>query len=66
MAWSFSLSEWCSTLGFVVIGLKLRVRELFARADSTAVVKLYVAGQTLDICTTLLVAWLSFRHAQAE
>jgi uncharacterized membrane protein YadS len=34
-AWSFSLSEWFSTLGFVGIGLNLRLRTLWQGATAT-------------------------------
>lgn len=33
-SWSFSLSEWFSTLGFVGIGLNLRLRAMWGKANA--------------------------------
>jgi hypothetical protein len=104
IAYSFSLSEWASTLGFAGIGLNMRLLEMLGRAVSSAppissapsastavqstvasvpaiptapsssvptardelkaVFALYIFGQILDICTSGIVAWLTFGLAK--
>ena len=68
-AFSFSISEWFSTLGFVGIGLNLRLAELFRagtdgrpsqEVSTWGVIALYSIGQTLDLIVTAVVAWISF------
>lgn len=60
---------WCFCLAFVSIGLETNFRQLASQLRGGKPVLLYVAGQSLNLVLTLLMAYLMFRvvfpHAAA-
>jgi uncharacterized membrane protein YadS len=55
-----TLRTWFFCLAFVSIGLETNFRELAAYMKGGKPLVLYVVGQTLNLCLTLLMAWLMF------
>ena len=55
-----TLRNWFFCLAFVSIGLETDFRELAASLKGGKPLVLYVAGQTFNLCLTLLMAWLMF------
>jgi uncharacterized membrane protein YadS len=54
------LRGWLFCLAFVSIGLETNFRELFPYLKSGKALTLYVSGQCLNLCLTLLMAWIMF------
>ena len=54
------LRGWFFCLAFVSIGLETNFRELAKHLKGGKPVVLYFAGQTLNLCLTLLMAWTMF------
>ncbi len=54
------LRGWLFCLAFVSIGLETNFRELAPYLRSGKALTLYVCGQTLNLCLTLLMAWIMF------
>jgi hypothetical protein len=54
------LRSWFFALAFVSIGLETNFRELARYLEAGKPLVLYVCGQTLNLCLTLLMAWLMF------
>lgn len=57
---SFAISEWFSSLSFVMIGFDVDLND-FNFADGKKILLLYVVGQTIDIGMTFIAAYLLFR-----
>jgi uncharacterized membrane protein YadS len=55
-----TLRGWFFCLAFVSIGLGTNIRELAPYLRGGKPLILYVCGQTLNLCLTLLMAWLMF------
>lgn len=55
-----TLRGWLFCLAFVSIGLETNFRELSPYLRGGKPLVLYVCGQTLNLCLTLLMAWLMF------
>ena len=55
-----TLRGWFFCLAFVSIGLGTNIRELGPYLRGGKPLILYVCGQTLNLCLTLLMAWLMF------
>jgi uncharacterized membrane protein YadS len=55
-----TLRGWLFCLAFVSIGLETNFRELAAHLKGGKPLVLYVAGQSLNLCLTLFMAWLMF------
>ena len=55
-----SLRGWFFCLAFVSIGLESNFRQLASHLKGGKPLMLYAAGQTLNLCLTLLMAWLMF------
>lgn len=55
-----TLRGWFFCLAFVSIGLETNFRELGAQLKGGKPLILYLAGQTFNLCLTLLMAWLMF------
>jgi uncharacterized membrane protein YadS len=55
-----TLRGWFFCLAFVSIGLETNFRELAQYFKGGKPLVLYVCGQTLNLCLTLLMAWLMF------
>lgn len=55
-----TLRGWFFCLAFVSIGLETNFRQLAVHLKGGKPLVLYVAGQTLNLCLTLLMAWLMF------
>jgi Na+/glutamate symporter len=51
---------WLFCLAFASIGLSANFRELRAQFHGGKPLILYVCGQTLNLCLTLLMAWIMF------
>jgi uncharacterized membrane protein YadS len=59
---SFALSEWFSSISFVIIGMDINIRELAAKASEyKMIVALYICGQLLDFATTLGASYVMFQ-----
>jgi uncharacterized membrane protein YadS len=58
---SKTLRGWFFCLAFVSIGLETNFRELARVVHGGKPLILYLAGQTLNLCLTLLMAWLMFK-----
>ncbi len=56
-----TLRGWLFCLAFVSIGLETNFRELAPYFRGGKPLALYLGGQTLNLCLTLLMAWLMFR-----
>ncbi len=56
-----TLRGWFFCLAFVSIGLATNFRELSPYLRGGKPLALYLCGQTLNLCLTLLMAWLMFR-----
>lgn len=56
-----TLRGWFFCLAFVSIGLETNFRELTPYLKGGKALTLYLCGQTLNLCLTLLMAWLMFR-----
>lgn len=54
------LRNWLFCLAFVCIGLETNFRQLLPQMQGGKPLVLYVCGQTLNLCLTLLMAWLMF------
>jgi uncharacterized integral membrane protein (TIGR00698 family) len=54
------LRGWLFCLAFVSIGLETNFRELFPYLRSGKALTLYVCGQSLNLCLSLLMAWIMF------
>jgi uncharacterized membrane protein YadS len=52
--------DWLFCLAFVSIGLETNFRELASHLKGGKPLLLYVAGQSLNLCLTLFMAWLMF------
>lgn len=52
--------KWLFCLAFVSIGLETNFRELTPHLKGGKPLLLYLAGQSLNLCLTLLMAWLMF------
>jgi uncharacterized membrane protein YadS len=57
---SKTLRGWFFCLAFTSIGLETNFRELARHFRGGKPLVLYVAGQSLNLCLTLLMAWLMF------
>ncbi|MCA9115956.1 MAG: putative sulfate exporter family transporter [Planctomycetaceae bacterium] len=57
---SKTMRGWFFCLAFVSIGLETNFRELSSQLKGGKPLVLYVCGQTLNLCLTLLVAWIMF------
>jgi len=57
---------WFFCLAFVSIGLETNFRELLPYFKGGKPLILYVCGQTLNLCLTLLMAWLMFEVVFAD
>lgn len=55
-----TLRDWLFCLGFVSIGLDTNFRQLLPYFRGGKPLLLYLCGQTLNLCLTLLMAWLMF------
>ncbi|QDU36596.1 hypothetical protein Mal4_08830 [Maioricimonas rarisocia] len=55
------LRGWFFCLAFVSIGLETNFRQLMPYLRGGKPLVLYICGQTLNLCLTLLMAWLMFR-----
>ncbi|MCP4506950.1 MAG: putative sulfate exporter family transporter, partial [Fuerstiella sp.] len=55
-----TLRGWFFCLAFVSIGLDTNFRELLPQMRGGKPLILYVCGQSLNLCLTLLMAWLAF------
>lgn len=55
-----TLRNWLFCLAFVCIGLETNFRELLPQLKGGKPLVLYLCGQTLNLCLTLLMAWLMF------
>ena len=55
-----TLRSWLFCLAFVSIGLASNFRELSKQLQGGKPLVLYVCGQTLNLCLTLLMSWLMF------
>lgn len=55
------LREWFFCLAFVSIGLETSFRQLAPYLKGGKPLVLYVCGQALNLCLTLLMAWLMFK-----
>ena len=58
--WSGSLRDWLFCLAFASIGLSTNFAELRRQFRGGRPLLLYVCGQSLNLCLTLLMAWLMF------
>lgn len=56
-----TLRGWFFCLAFVSIGLETNFRQLAPYLKGGKPLALYLCGQTLNLCLTLLMAWLMFR-----
>ncbi len=56
-----TLRGWFFCLAFVSIGLETNFRELLPQLKGGKALILYVCGQALNLCLTLLMAWLMFK-----
>ncbi|MFG0334770.1 MAG: YeiH family protein [Maioricimonas sp. JB049] len=56
-----TLRGWFFCLAFVSIGLETNFRQLMPYLRGGKPLLLYICGQTLNLCLTLLMAWLMFR-----
>ena len=61
-----TLRGWLFCLAFVSIGLETNFRELMPYLRGGKPLVLYVCGQSLNLCLTLLMAWLMFRVIFAD
>ncbi|MCO6047611.1 YeiH family protein [Aeoliella sp. ICT_H6.2] len=52
--------SWLFCLAFVCIGLETNFRQLLPQLKGGKPLALYVCGQSLNLCLTLLMAWLMF------
>ena len=57
---SKTMRGWFFCLAFVSIGLETNFRELSHQLHGGKPLVLYVCGQTLNLCLTLLMAWIMF------
>lgn len=57
---SKSFRAWCFCLAFVSIGLDTNFRQLAGQVRGGKPLMLYIAGQSLNLVLTLLMAWLVF------
>jgi uncharacterized membrane protein YadS len=57
---SKTFRDWLFCLAFVSIGLETNFRELASHLKGGKPLLLYVAGQSLNLCLTLFMAWLMF------
>ena len=55
-----TLRGWLFCLAFVCIGLETNFRQLLPQLKGGKPLVLYLCGQTLNLCLTLLMAWLMF------
>lgn len=58
--WSGELRDWLFCLAFASIGLSTNFAELRQQFHGGKPLILYVCGQSLNLCLTLLMAWLMF------
>ena len=61
-----TLRGWFFCLAFVSIGLETNFRELAGQLSGGKPLVLYVCGQSLNLCLTLLMAWLMFEKVFPE
>ena len=61
-----TLRGWFFCLAFVSIGLETNFRQLMPYFKGGKPLVLYLCGQTLNLCLTLLMAWLMFRVIFAD
>jgi len=54
------LRGWLFCLAFASIGLSANFRELKAQFHGGKPLILYICGQSLNLCLTLLMAWIMF------
>lgn len=64
--YSSSIRDWLFCLAFVSIGLSSNFRELRSHFSGGKPLILYVCGQGLNLCLTLLMAWLMFYRVFPE
>lgn len=58
---SFVLSEWFSSISFVLIGMDIDIFSLWDKANTYKyMLLLYLIGQTIDITSTFCVSYLMF------
>ena len=55
-----TLRGWFFCLAFVSIGLEINFKDFAKQLKGGKPLVLYVAGQSLNICLTLFMAWLMF------
>jgi len=60
LEFSSGLRGWLFALAFASIGLSTNFRELRSQFSGGKPLVLYVCGQSLNLCLTLLMAWLMF------
>ena len=58
--WTKLLRGWCFCLAFASIGLATNFRQLAHHFKGGKPLILYVCGQSLNLCLTLLMAWIMF------
>ncbi len=60
LAFTSDMRGWLFCLAFASIGMSANFRELKAQFHGGKPLILYVCGQTLNLCLTLLMAWIMF------
>jgi uncharacterized integral membrane protein (TIGR00698 family) len=60
LAFTSQLRDWLFCLAFASIGLSTNFRELRSQFHGGKPLILYLCGQSLNLCLTLLMAWLMF------
>ncbi len=61
-----TIRGWLFCLAFVSIGLETNFKQLLPQLKGGKPLILYVCGQTLNLCLTLLMAWLMFKVIFAD
>ncbi len=60
------VSEWCSLMGFSRIGMQIDIKSFFKNKGEHSILKLYLATQLFDLCTTSCWSYLLFKDVDPD